>query len=81
MTFVRLFYLVQSVVLLVFLTRQIRIGYRRRRPYWTRVSWLRFTGVCVGGFLVVGTIGWFATADPVRPFPGAKARPAQSIRV
>src|SRR5688572_6760546 len=125
MTFMRLVYLVQSAVMLVYLARQIRTGYRRRRSYWTRGSWLRFTGVCVGGFLVafapvgaeiavgfgllspekltadmrllwalagvalmvigaaviVATIGWFAKADPVRPFPGAKAHPAQSIQV
>lgn len=35
--------------------RGLHRGYMRRRPHWTRGSWLRFAAVCVTGFFLAAT--------------------------
>lgn len=43
----------QTLVIAAGILYWLQQGYRRRRPFWARDSWLRFTAVCGIGLLFV----------------------------
>jgi hypothetical protein len=46
--------LIRSLLALAVLGWMVRRGYKRRRPVWTRASWIRLIGI------LAGTLGLFA---------------------
>jgi hypothetical protein len=56
-------------------------GYKRRRRFWSRGSWLRFGATLLIGFALLGFTFYFS-ADPGRPWsgaPGSNRRAAWAI--
>jgi hypothetical protein len=74
--------IVQSVFLgwgTIWLAFRIRAGYLRRKPYWTRDSWLRYLRLAVMPVIALALVLFLSSFDKAPSFFGAPRSPTRTV--